>query len=476
MQISSVLSVKFLFLFFAGCCLSLILGAQELPADLMAQLDRLKINPRHVGVVIQKVSSVSPIVALNNQTSYEPASVIKIVTAYSSLSILGPDYTWLTSIKGHFDESGTTIGDVVVEAQGDPFLTLEEWIGLWRKLYLLGVHNINGNVLIDNNRYQIDYPDPDIFDHQGDRVYNLIPYPLTIDFDRLAINITPVNKTLQLSTNYKWKKINLINNLISEDLPCQKNPEKNVVVTTSHQQEQTMISVSGRWPISCGVGQLSRRILPNQAIIEQTIRQTWQELGGSFSGKVLFNQKHEELPLLVSHESLPLFMLIPLMDKYSNNVIARMLYLNTGNTDATKKTSYQQSEAKVMQFLQDKGINIKGLTLKNGSGLSREARITPDFLNNLLQTIWRDPLGHEVVTSFPLIGSEGTLRQIEVDSAENKKMYLKTGTLKEVKSIAGFVQTKKGDWYSIVCLINDSNAQNGSAWIQSLLDWLYLTQ
>ncbi|KRH79481.1 D-alanyl-D-alanine carboxypeptidase DacB precursor [Ferrovum sp. JA12] len=477
MQNSRVLLFNFLlFVFIVGLGLSTPLEADELPDHLIGILQELGINPHHVGVVIQKVSSPTPFLSYNERSRYQPASIIKIVTAYSSLSLLGPNYTWSTSIKGYISKSGEVNQDLVVSAQGDPFFTLEDWFSLWQNLYMLGIHNINANILIDNDRYQIDYQNPDRFDHQGDRVYNLIPHPLTIDFDRVALIITPINKTIHLTADFKWKNIYLINKLISSNATCPKDPEENLNVVTSTQQEKIVIKVSGEWPQSCGIGHISRRLMTNETIIENSMRQIWAQLGGQFTGKILFNGPHEILPTLVEHRSLPLFVLIPLMNKYSNNVMARMIFLNTGSVDADNKTSYKLAQAVIKQFVSNKGLNSTDLFIDNGSGLSRQAFVTPVLLNSLLQTIWRDPVGHEVVSSLPLMGTEGTLYEKQSNLVETNKMFLKTGTLNNVKGVAGFVQTRTGDWYTLVCLVNDENAKKSSPFIHGLLDWLYLTQ
>lgn len=477
MQISRVLASKICYLFITMSLLTAgEVAAEVLPQSLTALLKNLNIPLDHVGLMVQKVGAATPFLALNKDKKYQPASVIKIVTAYSSLSLLGPNYSWLTSINGELDQQGQVVGDLVVEAQGDPLLTLENWTQLWRELYLLGIHEIHGNIIIHNDRYQIHYQDPDLFDHQGDRVYNLVPHPLTIDFDRFALNITPINHSIYVGSNFDWPNTVIVNEVKSVDIPCPHDPEEGIQVLTQQQGNQTKVHVTGEWPISCGIGQLSRRVWPNERVIEESIKQIWRHLGGKFDGKIVFNQTSKTLPTLVSSHSLPLFALIPLMDKFSNNVMARMIYLSVGSPDATKKTSYEQAEKNIREFLQAKGIDTRELIIKNGSGLSREASLSPQFLNSLLQVIWQDPLGHEVITSLPLMGSEGTLIKKQANLSEINKMYLKTGTLKSVKAIAGYVQTKKGQWYTVTCLINDNNAAASAPFIHALLDWIYLTQ
>ncbi|MDE2056677.1 MAG: D-alanyl-D-alanine carboxypeptidase/D-alanyl-D-alanine-endopeptidase [Betaproteobacteria bacterium] len=468
---------KICYLFITVCLFTLNkVNAEGLPQPLATLLKDLNIPEEHVGLIVQKVGAPTPLLSLNKDKQYQPASVIKIVTAYSSLSLLGPNYAWLTSIHGELDKHSQLVGDLVVQAQGDPLLTLENWSQLWRELYLLGVHEIHGNIIIDNARYQINYQDPNLFDHQGDRVYNLVPHPLTIDFDRFALNITPINHSIYVNSNFNWPDTVIVNEVKPVDLPCPHDVEESIQVFAQQQGDQTHIHVTGEWPISCGIGQLSRRLLPNERVISSSIVQIWQQLGGKFDGKIIFNQSYKKLPELVSNHSLPLFVLIPLMDKYSNNVIARMIYLSVGNPDATQKTSFEQAEKNIRDFLQRKGIDTKPLVIKNGSGLSRESSLSPQFLNSLLQVIWQDPLGHEVIASLPLMGSEGTLIRKQTNSFEINKMYLKTGTLKSVKAVAGYVQTKKGQWYTVTCLINDDNAATSMPFIHRLLDWIYLTR
>ena len=117
-------------------------------------------------------------------------------------------------------------------------------------------------------------------------------------------------------------------------------------------------------------------------------------------------------------------------------------------------------------------LALPGLVLENGSGLSRSERITAEGLAALLGSAWRSPYLPEFVASLPITGVDGTLRKRLKDSPATGQGHLKTGTLDGVKTIAGYVRNKRGQWQLVVLLINHPNAAAGQAAQDALLQWL----
>jgi D-alanyl-D-alanine carboxypeptidase/D-alanyl-D-alanine-endopeptidase (penicillin-binding protein 4) len=110
------------------------------------------------------------------------------------------------------------------------------------------------------------------------------------------------------------------------------------------------------------------------------------------------------------------------------------------------------------------------LVLENGSGLSRNERISADHLARLLAHAWASPLMPEFIASLPLAGVDGTMKK-RLDAAGSA--HIKTGSLAGARSIAGYVRAASGRRYAVVALINHPNAGAAQAAHDALLRWIY---
>jgi D-alanyl-D-alanine carboxypeptidase/D-alanyl-D-alanine-endopeptidase (penicillin-binding protein 4) len=108
--------------------------------------------------------------------------------------------------------------------------------------------------------------------------------------------------------------------------------------------------------------------------------------------------------------------------------------------------------------------------ISNGSGLSREDRVSPAALARLLQYAWDGPLMPELLTSLPISGQDGTLRPERWRARGSA--HLKTGSLRDVNSIAGVVDAQSGRRYVLVAIVNHPNAAAARPALEALVDWV----
>jgi D-alanyl-D-alanine carboxypeptidase/D-alanyl-D-alanine-endopeptidase (penicillin-binding protein 4) len=107
-------------------------------------------------------------------------------------------------------------------------------------------------------------------------------------------------------------------------------------------------------------------------------------------------------------------------------------------------------------------------TIDNGSGLSRHHRISARQLGQLLQVAYASPHMPELMSSLPLVGVDGTLKRSLASSAS---AHLKTGSLKEVTALAGYVHAASGKRYVLVAMVNHPNAAAARPALDALIDW-----
>ena len=93
-----------------------------------------------------------------------------------------------------------------------------------------------------------------------------------------------------------------------------------------------------------------------------------------------------------------------MINKRSNNVMARMLLLNIGaEINGPGATPHSAAQA-ALAVLRDHNIDTRGWTIENGSGLSRVERLTATGLASMLQSVWKSPLVGEFVSSLAISG------------------------------------------------------------------------
>ena len=106
--------------------------------------------------------------------------------------------------------------------------------------------------------------------------------------------------------------------------------------------------------------------------------------------------------------------------------------------------------------------------IDNGSGLSRETRLTAQQLARLLQSAWASPVMPELMASLPVSGTDGTLTR---SKATPGRAHLKTGSLRDVAGVAGYVLAHNGRRYVVVAVVNHPNANAARPAIDALVQW-----
>jgi D-alanyl-D-alanine carboxypeptidase/D-alanyl-D-alanine-endopeptidase (penicillin-binding protein 4) len=127
----------------------------------------------------------------------------------------------------------------------------------------------------------------------------------------------------------------------------------------------------------------------------------------------------------------------------------------------------------VQSWLGARGLELPELVIDNGSGLSRAERISAGGLGRLLLAAYRSSVMPEFIASMPLVAHDGTLRKrMKFDSVAGQA-HLKTGSLSDVRSIAGYVLDRNGRRHAIAFIVNHPNAGAGQAAQDAVVRWVY---
>ncbi|MEO5606708.1 MAG: D-alanyl-D-alanine carboxypeptidase, partial [Polaromonas sp.] len=159
------------------------------------------------------------------------------------------------------------------------------------------------------------------------------------------------------------------------------------------------------------------------------------------------------------------------INKYSNNVMARQLFL-TLSQQQPGGASAEASREVVRDWWQSRmgGTAQDAPLLDNGAGLSRQARITPRGLARMLQSAYASGVMPELMASLPINGVDGTLKRHQPTDSHGLA-HLKTGSLRDSTALAGYVDAPGGRRLVIVAIVNHPNAAAARPALEALVDW-----
>jgi D-alanyl-D-alanine carboxypeptidase/D-alanyl-D-alanine-endopeptidase (penicillin-binding protein 4) len=433
-----------------------------------------KLPESALSLVVQEVGGPR-LMAVAPETPRNPASVMKLVTTYAALSRLGPNYVWHTNFmldaQSRVNEKGVLSGPLYLRAGGDPVLMLPDVWRLMRDLRLRGIKEIS-DIVIDRSIFSDVTIDPSTFDGSADRPYNASPDAFMVGFGamRLVFSPDPATKTWKHFVDPPIPGVELDANVAWVEGQCPGSPS--VTTDTTVSGDKVRIRVSGRGAGSCGEFDVFRLALSQQEFGARVLREIWREVGGTMTGQVRSGTIPSNAVAVASHQSPPLSEVIRLINKRSNNVMTRVLLLTLGAEAGRKPATVAGSVQVAQEVLARQGLPMTGLVLDNGSGLSRNGVVSADSLTQMLNRAWISPVMPEFVSSLAILGVDGTTRYRLRDPATKSLAHLKTGALRDVRSVAGYVWSTSGKRYVVVSMVNHERAHEARSFENALIAWL----
>jgi D-alanyl-D-alanine carboxypeptidase/D-alanyl-D-alanine-endopeptidase (penicillin-binding protein 4) len=463
--------------FILGLFFTSLLQAAELPESVAQALKQVRVPKEAVGIFVQPVGENKPLLEFNSDQVMNPASTIKLITTYAALELLGPAYTWKTEAYADGPIDGDVLdGDLILKGYGDPKLTLENFWLLLRNIREHGVREIRGDLIIDRSRFNLDDHDPNKFDADPIRAYNVGPDAFLLNFKAVRFDFIPdaENKKVTIVTEPQFHNLVVENKLKLVTGDCGDwSPRRFITFQVRNNKAKAIFK--GSYHLGCGDKSWYIGFEDHTTYTHELFKQLWKELGGTIIGRNVHEGKvSEKSKLIGSMESPALAELIRDVNKYSNNVMARQIFLTIGAEATGLPANPDYSIMAVKNWLQKKGLNFPELVLENGAGLSRVERITPRHMGELLINAYASPVMPELISSLPIIAVDGTMKKRLLGLPIAGQGHIKTGRLEQVSAIAGYMLDKRGQRYVVVCIINHAHSGNGTQVVHdALLDWLY---
>ena len=450
-----------------------VLAAEAPPPPVAQALRAAGIPTSAVGISIQEVGAPRPALSVNPTLPLNPASSMKLVTTFAGLELLGPAYRWRTeAFLGGTLREGALEGDLILKGTGDPKLNLEAFWMLLRDLRSRGLKDIRGDLVLDRSHYAtVDY-DAARFDGESLRPYNVGPDPLLLNFKSIRLLFSPDPERGAVRVTAEPRIVDTVSVVRLAEGVCGDWRER-LKADFQPQASPPRAVFTGTYPASCGERDWHVALLSPNQYAHSLFRLLWGELGGTLSGGTRDGPAPAQAKAFASVESPALSEIVRDINKFSNNVMARQLYLAIAADQAGLPATTENGQRAIKAWLAKKRLDFPELVIENGAGLSRIERISAQNLTTLLVAAYRSPLMPELVASLPLVSVDGTMRRRMKSEAIAGQAHIKTGSLSDVRSIAGYVLDRNGRRHAVTMIVNHPNAAQSQAAQDALLNWVY---
>lgn len=449
--------------------------AAELPRALGDALAKARLPRGAVSLLVTPVDDSKTLASLNTLVARNPASVIKLVTTWTALDVLGPQHRFKTSVHALGPvKDGVLEGDLLIRGGGDPFLVMEDFWKMVGDVRAAGIETIRGDLVIDQSRFAPPTTGPGDFDNEPHRLYNVAPRALVTNFKAIRFHLEPGEKGVHITTTPPLPALRLTSEIRLTKGRC---TSKGLRITMRSPSTQPFDEVvfGGRMPTGCKGYSLNRTALDANQYTHGLFGWIWQQWGGTFTGGVREGLAPADSKPVVVHRSRTLNDLVRPLNKWSNNLMSRSLLLAIGATRNPNGATPADGREVLTRHLRKQGLETKRLFVDNGAGLSRDARTDVAMLAGLLRAAWQSPHMSEFVSSLSVVGRDGTTRRRFRRHPAAGRMHLKTGQLDDVIGVAGYVLPKSGRRLAIALLINRKGAHQGPGqkFRDAFLEWAY---
>ena len=466
---------------------------KTLENDIEHILNHKHLHKTKVGLAVYSLDNNKYLYKKNIDKMFTPASNTKIVTVFTALSVLGKDFKINTDIytDGKLLNDSTLKGNLYIVGRGDALFTEEDLEKLVLQLLDKGIKAVQGNIYADGSFFD-DKTDRKVYSGDRDRVENLPPITgLSIENNTatvvvsagskkgapLNVRIIPDSEAFETSCTAKVSAIlneeNIINyeGIIPQDEiqiqkygdadpdPARRRKSGVRIKTSVLENGRQKFSVSGRLnrnkiysyryyikdPLTAVAGALKRRMELLGIVVK-----------GSYGNKILPENDSVRTKMLATF-SRPLSDLLEPINKNSNNYYAENLYKILGAYSGYTRDNALGAREIEEKNMMNMGIPCPDCALYDGSGLSRRNKISASALMNMLIISSGMNFSEILENTLSIAGIDGTLEKRMRATVSEANLRGKTGTLRNVSALSGYVNTLDNEKLAFVMLFNGPN-------------------
>ena len=392
-----------------------------------------------VGIYAIDVETNEVVYELAADDSFNPASNMKLVTAAVALETLGSEHIFRTRLAGKV--SGSKIdGPIYLQGGGDPLLMWEDLLAMASELRAQGVTSVSGGIVVDGSALP-GGPIPPGYDQKDeDASYRAPIGGASVNYNAQTVVVRPA-KTGEKADVYLLPPNDHVE--LSVSAKTADGNRAQLKASSVSKGKGTKITVGGKIGSSADTQYIRKRIDNPALFTGHVLRKALLSVGIEVSDDVKSGERARNVPTLVQHESPALAYTVFLMNKWSNNFMAEMLFAHVGGAK------------RVTKWMAGAGVGKKGFTSFNGSGLYDGNEITPRQIVQLLDYMADRPSYPEFAAALAVAGRDGSLGKRLGGKSTRSTLRAKTGTLNKVTALSGYMKTKSGRTLAFSILIND---------------------
>jgi D-alanyl-D-alanine carboxypeptidase/D-alanyl-D-alanine-endopeptidase (penicillin-binding protein 4) len=418
-----------------------------------------------VSLCVADVETGEITIDYNSGISLTPASLMKVITSAAAIELLGPDYTFKTTVgySGSLNKrTGKLKGNIIILGGGDPALGskyfgdhyknfLPSWV---EEISKLGIKKITGSVISDDSYYDF-LPVPskwlweDIGNYYGAGAYGISVFDNTyeIHFKTLSDTITPAIKEI-IPGECKSE--------LTDYLIASGSTSDGYVFAAPY---STSGWLAGNIPANQDDFVLKASITDPPLLLARILNTKLKAGGIKISGSPttirLLKYFTPNIVPITQTISPTLAEIIEVQNKESINLFAEHLIKELGKKFKKNGTTASGAEV-IIDFLKNSGLDTNGMFIEDGSGLSPLNAInTKELVRLLVYMRKKAKYSTEFYSSFPDAGKEGTLKNIFKDPLFDSRLKAKSGSMTRVRSFAGYFTTLSGKKMVFSIIINN---------------------
>lgn len=428
------------------------------------------------GLVVHSLDADETLVSLNAARLFVPASALKLVSAASAADAVGWNYRFETTVLASGPvEDGALRGDLIVAGSGDPSTgdpstsdpstntverdDLADFVAAVRRA---GVRRIEGRVIGDDDA--IDEPRPQLAWTWDDLGYatGALFGALNLDENRTAVRVTPgAREGAPTRVDFAGAAARRLRNRSvtgaagSDRLlwPEQRPGEPFLTI------DGTIAAGSPPAEVRIAVG--NPTLWFASALRARLVADGVEVTGAAVDIDDVDPPDREGLTVLYTHRSLPLSELVGPLLKDSVNVYGEALLRLNASPEAfpTNDAALEGLGTRLTAW----GVPADGYQIVDGSGLSRRNALSPEALLVVLRRVWAAGIESPLVAALPVAGVDGSLASRMAGTAAEGRVLAKTGSMSNIRSLAGYARTAGGETLAFVIFVNNFEGDGAMA-------------
>ena len=405
----------------------------------MELADWAKKNGGELGASVIDLGSGQRLAASSEHKLLNPASNQKLLTAAAALARLGPDFRFTTGLYGNLKDA--VVEGLVLRGNGDPSLESAHLSRLARALVDLGAKRVEGDVLVDQSRFDSRFVPP-AFEQQPDEWSSFRAPVSAVALERNTLTFDVMGQRAGAGAKVVVSPSGFAR-LENAVMTTAAGSGQAIQATLRQEGGRLLARLSGHVAEGVPRVRLTRRIDDPRLYSGYALIDMLRGLGVEIRGTVREGGS-DVINRLTFQQSAPLSALVYELGKSSDNFYAEMILKALGAEKALPGTSAGGADA-VVEWLREVGAFEPGTVVKNGSGLFDANRVSAATLSSALVAAYRDPaIGPEFVAQLAIGGVDGTLRSRFRAHRKTRAIRAKTGTLARVVALSGYVLRSGG--------------------------------